>query len=645
MKYKEGANLTLINCKYNFPYKDENGKKHEDTMEVIYRNNDTGMKEMKIVKSPLYTFYTIKDEFVKPYGQLFIEEEKTIPHTVKYSDHMLEIAKVLGRTDEFYDNIRSGNAKMNRRMHEDFRLMASDISIEAFYRMEFNRKYKNEICPITKAFLDIETDIRYIDNRFPNPGECPINVISLMMEENNTLYTFLLRDKRNPKIDEFMDYMSKVNFLDEFITFLTQNVGGEKKLKKLNLDKLQFKITFFDNELELIASCFNIINFFKPDFVLAWNMGFDIPFIIERLRVLGIDPAEVICHPDFDRKIAEYKIDNLNRHEIARRSDRAIISSYSVYLDQVIIFAARRRNGSAFKEFKLDYIGDEIAGCKKLDYHYITENIGDLPYIDYKIFVMYNMMDVLVQKAIEEMTGDVNFVFNSVLLNSTEYHKIFKNTVYLANRLAMFLKDDGYIVGNNLNRYNEEKVKYEGAFVADPIRNMDKNKVKIHFPNMRPVTINLIKNVLDFDYKALYPSETDEHNIAPNTQIGKIIMKDQIWKGENARKSDMFERSGDFLDHFSSHNWLQIGHRYLGLATYKEMMDDIYEYFSKIDIPDTPFRTEDGSIRVISKIPKDRKIRVIHKPDKKIQVIYKHIPMPMELKMKTIETLKGIEVI
>ena len=645
MKYAEGANLTILNCRYNFPFKDEDGKRHADTMEVVYKNNDTGEKEMKIVKSPLFTFYTIKDEYVKPYGQLFIEEEHTIPHTVKYSDHMLEIAKILGRADEFYDNIRSGNARLNRRMHEDPRLMASDIPIEVFYRMEFNRKYKNDICNVTKAYLDIETDIRYIDNRFPEPGECPVNAISLLIEENNTIYTFLLRDKRNPKIDEFINYMNSVDFIGEFKSFLVQNVGGPKKLEKLGLDKLKFNISFFDSELELITSCFNVINITKPDFVLAWNMSFDMPFLIERLRVLGVNPEDVICHPDFKRKVCKYIIDTHNTHEPAKKSDKASISSYSVYLDQLIQFAARRKNQSAFKEFKLDYIGDIIAGCKKLDYHYITPNLGDLPYIDYKIFVMYNMMDVLVQKAIEEKTGDINFVFNSAILNSTEYHKIFKNTAYLANKLAMFLREDGYIVGNNLNRSNENKEAYEGAFVADPVRNMDKNKVKLLFPNMRSVTINLVRNVLDFDYKALYPSETDEHNIAPNTQIGKIIMPTTIWDGENDRKSEIFERSGDFLEHFSSHNWLQIGHRYLKLATYSEMLEDIYEYFTKFDLADSLLRSKDGKITVYSKTPKDRRIRAIHKADKLVRVVNKYIPMPEGFKKKIIDGLKQIEVV
>ena len=83
---------------------------------------------------------------------------------------------------------------------------------------------------------------------------------------------------------------------------------------------------------------------------------------------------------------------------------------------------------------------------------------------------------------------------------------------------------------------------------------------------------------MDYDYKALYPSETMEHNIAPNTQIGMINIPNQIYADENIRKSEKFVRSGDFIEHFASHNWLEICRRYLNLASFEEMITDIFEY-------------------------------------------------------------------
>lgn len=584
-RFKPGSNLTILNTMYTRPRKDESGHKKKDYLTLVYKDLDTGTKYHKTIYEPKYTYYVIKPEFLKPYPQFFIEKDKVEPVTVKYSGLNLDIAKRIGCEDQFFENIRNNQAGMNRMVHFNPMLMSSDIGIEAFYRMEFDRTYKNEVFTPTKAYLDIETDIYYINNRFPLPGECPINAVSLVMENNKTQYEFLLKDKTNPHTYEFENYVSANNFGEEFRSFLIDNVGGINKAKKYKIYDYDFKIIFFDSEIQLIQAVFNVINMYQPDFVLAWNMAFDIPFFIERIRNLGFNPIDIICHPDFKEKECTYFVDQKHLNERAERTDFAKISSYSVYLDQMIQFASRRKGQSAFTEFKLDTIGNQMAGVKKLDYHHITENLGDLPRLDYKVFVMYSMMDTFVQKCIEECTGDINYVLNKSILNSTEYGRVHRQTVYLANRAAMFFYNEGYILGNNVNRMNDKGEKYEGAYVADPVLVANTPKEKVLYDDGSVSVINVAKNALDYDYKALYPSEMIEHNIAPNTQIGMIQMPEKIYQNENLRNNPKFVRSGDFVEHFASHNWLEVCKRYLNLASYEEMIQDIFEYIDKSEIP------------------------------------------------------------
>jgi hypothetical protein len=51
----------------------------------------------------------------------------------------------------------------------------------------------------------------------------------------------------------------------------------------------------------------------------------------------------------------------------------------------LIQFASRRKGQSAFASFSLDYIGGSIAHTKKLDYKDITTDLGELPYLDFKV--------------------------------------------------------------------------------------------------------------------------------------------------------------------------------------------------------------------------------------------------------------------
>lgn len=94
-------------------------------------------------------------------------------------------------------------------------------------------------------------------------------------------------------------------------------------------------------------------------------------------------------------------------------------------------------------------------------------------------------------------------------------------------------------------------------------------------------------------YKALYPSEIDENNIAPNTQHGKIILPEQLDDKENRFNNDYFDRTVWFIEDYVCHDYLNFCQRYLHLASYEEMFDDIIEYFSTIKHPNKGLRRFD----------------------------------------------------
>ena len=612
-KHKPGDNLTLLNTIYRYGYKDDNNNLHPDSMTLVWKDLDNGVKEHATLYNPTYRYFMIKEDKMKDYNQFFAPKDYVDPIEVPYHDLEKDIAERTGRLDEFYENIRNGNRRANALLHTDPRLFSSDWDINSFYRIEFDRTYKNQICPITKCYLDIETDIKYIDNEFPEPGEVPINAVSVLMESEKTEYTFLLRDKHNPLISKFEDYLKKSDFIGEFKDFLEKNLGGWKNVHRFGMQDFNFKLIFFDNEIDLIVSVFKLINVLKPDFVLAWNMSFDIPFIIERLKRLGVDPEQVLCHPDFEEKKAEYYIDTMHQ-KLEERGDKAIIYSYSVYLDQMIQFASRRKGGSAFASFSLDNIGYDVARVRKLDYHDITPELGNLPYVDYKTFVMYNMMDVIVQKCIEAKTGDIDYVFSNTILNSTKYDKVHRQTVYLTNRAAMFFWEKGFVIGNNINKFlDKPKDKYDGAFVAKPTLVSPTNAVHLIYDGIGETPINVYHNANDFDYKSMYPSIAKEWNIAPNTQIGMIEIPEQIYVEENWREYPKFSRSGCFIENLGSHNYLEFCHRWLNLGSYEEVLEDIMEYFQKYEHTFLPMNrdlTRGGLLEIAFHLNKDEKLKI-----------------------------------
>ena len=93
-------------------------------------------------------------------------------------------------------------------------------------------------------------------------------------------------------------------------------------------------------------------------------------------------------------------------------------------------------------------------------------------------------------------------------------------------------------------------------------------------------------------FSSLYPSITLENNMAPNTQLGKIIIEDP----DNPNKhfgtkehpsmytSDeevaKYSRGGEFLDNMMSDNVLEFCERWMGLGNIYEVMSDMQEFFN-----------------------------------------------------------------
>ena len=574
--YPKGSDITILNCFYNKPSKnEETGKKEDDFLTVLFRDNKTGKKKHQVVTKPTYEYFISKE--TPDYPLLFIEKDKVDSHIVPFNQVVKDIAEQTGNQEYFYNNISNGNWAANKELHTLYNVFNSDQDICDNFRFRFGKYYTNSHIPLVKSYFDIEVDGINAVGDFPMMGECPINAVSYIYK--NQVYSFLLRNPDNPLVEEFEKSIDG-NLMKELDDFIIENVGGPKKTKRYGLDSLEYNFIFFDEEIKLIQDLFALINTQEPDFLLAWNMAFDIPYIMERLKALGYNPRDIIAHPSFgygSRSVADYFIDEQHGVIYEARGDNYSISSHTVYLDQLIHFASRRKGQAAFPDFKLDTAGSIIAGVRKLDYSHITTRLAELPYLNYKVFVFYNIMDTIVQKCIEEKTQDIDFVFNKCLINNTRYEKCHRQTVYLINRATKSFDNDGFIIGNNQNRHTQA-VPFPGALVGDPLNNSDYSKLKHHGQ-----TLNIIDNSADFDYKSLYPNDDTYFNMAPNTQEGKIIIDHQVHNLENPFNMEFYDRGGQFIQDFVSYNFIEFCRRWFNFPSFREWLEDLQEYCVKIN--------------------------------------------------------------
>lgn len=497
-QYKDGEDLTIMNCYYQYGKKDPNtGKRADDYISLIYKDNKTGYKYNETIKKPEYTFFMTKEGIILDHNLLFIENDKVQPVTCQFSKLEKTIADLTGNTDFFNDNITNNNRQENRKLHTLTNIFRSDMTIEDMYRLEFGKRFTNNITKINKSFFDIEVDTRWMSGDFVQMGECPVNAIAFHDERNDIIHSFLLRDSRNPQIEDFENEIKTGKFgRKEIKQFIEKAIGGWKQVHRYKLLDTKIEIQFFDDELELIRTFFETVHKYQPDFCEGWNSsGFDLNYLIERCYVLGAYPEDVMCDKSWGEKVVRHYIDQKNLSNFAERGDYTFISGNVTWLDQMIQYASRRKSKiGSFKSFKLDDIGQLQAKVKKLDYHHITTDIGMLPWLDYKTFVLYNIFDVIVQKCIEVKTQDLEYIFAKCIVNNTSYKKGHRQTVYLANRMAKEFDRMGYIIGNNVNKWNEEPDKFLGALVGDPTHTNGYAKMHIN-----GIPIYVCESLQDFD--------------------------------------------------------------------------------------------------------------------------------------------------
>ena len=457
----------LMDTFYKRPTKETN---RDDYAYLVLKNAHTGEKKLATAKNPEMLVYIVKDEYRNyKHTPSYIPLKECYPQRVKYKNVVKSIAQIGGpKTMEIYNYYMQNNFAGAKNLFKYPYVLGADYNYADYLRIEWALHYHNKNIEIklTKMYLDIEVDGIDIPG-FPKPGECPINAISLIDEESEMVFVYLLNNRNNPQIKEFMDNIEE--HINEYHQAFDETYG-----------ELEYKILMYDDELTMLVHIFQLINTLKRDIILIWNgYGFDIPYIIARIKVLGADPVKVMCPKEFKTPFLEFHKDT-STYDWKAKNDTFVITSYTQYEDQMSNYIKIRKGKSELKSVKLNAIAWKELKDEKLDYT-DEADIKTLPYKNYPKFVMYNIKDTLLQMGIERKTKDSTAIFLNMIDNATPYKSIFSQTVVLKNYAYLSYYKQGYIIGNNRNidyskphelvRKKKVKSDVEGALVGDPLLN------------------------------------------------------------------------------------------------------------------------------------------------------------------------------
>lgn len=610
-------NALLLDIQYVKASKKDN---HLDYLYIIWKNLDTGEKFMQVVPEPMMDIYFEKYELRNHrYNKNYEHIENLNKKTVKYKDIIYAIVDDMG--DIGRQKLQNYYTTGNYRGIKEFLIYpyvyGADYDIRVWYRHKWLEQFdNNRTKQLTKGFMDIEVDSMEAVG-MADPVFCPIDLVTVIDYSTKISYTFSLigvdcKEKdmskmtpgqREKEIERRKMYDKRLDQQEYWSTHIDELNDEAHKMFDESYPGMEYKFYFYKDEKKMLVHLFQLINKIKLDFIGIWNISFDIPYIIERLKILGLDPAQVICHPDFPVKECWFKKDTIN-FQVKNKSDFFHVSSYTIFFDQMIVYAAIRKGQQELRSNKLNYIAQKELNDEKLNYSE-DGNIKTLSYNNFLKYILYNIKDVLLQCGIEGRTSDVDTYYLTSYRNITPYESEFKQTVKLRNVQYKSFVNQGLIPGENVNGFlynyevredddaddeedDEKKTKFEGALVGNPLLiNNFGTEVFGEKSN------SIFKYSIDFDMSRFYPSCIAAMNIDPSCLIFKTILDSSQYDVRGGEipfngitdtqvvktNSDSFtgDVSKEVFDNFQTRNWLSTGLKWLNMPSINQVYERIKE--------------------------------------------------------------------
>lgn len=547
----EGKNLMPIHVHYSRGTYDGSVP---DVLDFIYKDLDTGKKYVESIQNPVYEVWVVKPEY-RNYTHIknFIKKDQCTCHRIHYKNRYNEAARILGLRDP-------KSVKCNPYI---FQL---DIQIEHFYLLQFKIEYGNDVLKKPSVgYLDIESDMFQSVGKIMI-GADPINCISFLHGDSRTMYTAILRKDNIPHVDpshkkyEVYEKLRK-SFYEQVEAFESDIKNFIEELHSMfdaSYGVMDYQIYMFDSELELISFIFEAIRVSSPDYWLVWNLPYDEQQMIERIKILGGNPMDIIADPEMrglGRENNFYFKEDKNPKPHKRRHISSIYMK-SIPVDQLPVYGGIRVAKGSLQSYKLNQVAKNVLNDEKLDYSEYG-NFKYFPYENFRRFIIYNIKDVLLQYGLEELNGDMMFVADVVCNDCVLNHEIFTTTVTETQALRDFAwRESDSIMGNNKAKmdlpepkfsivfeggedYNEEdfmwgdehndddeesgeekkKEKFSGAYVMSP-GHIKSSGSEV----MGKINKYVHSNVIDEDITSEYPTQVMISNCTNETLVGKVFL-------------------------------------------------------------------------------------------------------------------------
>jgi hypothetical protein len=442
---------------------------NDQAIATIYYED--GEKRIDIDQHPTIRFRTTKLDAIEKYkGQelLVIPEEDTEEVECGYDeaydaiiDLQEEFDPVNAAKNRQYLNacrrerVRPNNLMLLNHVH------GIDADLVDHYIGRFIREHgadetnEDHLTKLNKCYFDIETDNYAVGRFVPGEEACtPVNAISFFDSRTNTEVIRLLDDSDpnecvapNPLIQEFKAHLEENRKeLEDYVNETQKSIFKDKPMPHINV-----VIKFYSREEDLITEHYRDMNeVFHPDYLLAFNQGFDHTFLMNRLeqKVGFTRMQDIIATDNIPIEYRNsYYVNDYSAKDVAKRNDKYNFATDYAVLDLQFSYFKARESIKKPEETNLDYVLRTEIGITKVKHD--DYEMHEFPYKDYKLFVKYSAIDTM---GMFWADGKANISDTMIMLGKlsrTRAEKCLTKTTMLRNFLEYFWLDYEHLVMTN----------------------------------------------------------------------------------------------------------------------------------------------------------------------------------------------------
>jgi len=282
---------------------------------------------------------------------------------------------------------------------------------------------KPDINKVQIMYYDIEVAI---EGEFPDPEEAkyPINAIAQYFSVENKLYVY------GDKAFKYVDKDGNVGSMDD----LKKRLFDESGVK---IDEIEFFV--IPDEKQLLEKFINMMHKHKTDIFTGWNTeGFDNLYVINRLKHLG----------------SKKEFSPINKTYVSHRYGKTSVSIPGISsIDYLRLYKEKYTfDNKVF--YSLDNISRIELGKSKLEYE---GSIKDFYQNEWDEFMLYNMIDTMLVKAIDDKTGFMNLAVISANNNRLPIADVLSTIAgHTGNVIELLHNQDMVLNNRRTDKHNDD---------------------------------------------------------------------------------------------------------------------------------------------------------------------------------------------